>query len=117
MREQPDWASLSVQDFINHCNWQGHPPKSLVENAFLESWQCLSVKEFFNQSNWQGQSLANNSHLTHSVSLTLPVSEFFQCIVWEGQLEIAARLQKRILPELPVAPSQDLKLTDLSDLF
>jgi len=93
--------------------------KQLFESASPEpSWLSLTIQEFFSHSNWQGHSLTSNSNPTRScLSLTLPVSDFFQFIVWEGHPEIAVLPQVTLSPELTSSSSQNLKLTDLSELF
>lgn len=109
---------LSVQEFFNRCNWQGKPLEQLFESPSSEPSWLLTVQELFRQSNWQGQPLTKYSNPTRSSSsLTLSVNEFFQSIVWEGEPEIAALPQVRLFPELTSSSSQNLKLTNLSNLF
>ncbi len=133
MSGQPFWARLSVQEFFSRYNWQGYPLnvspeiapatalsklKQLFDAAPEPSWLSLTIQEFFSHSNWQGHSLTSNSNPTRScLSLTLPVSDFFQFIVWEGHPEIAVLPQVTLSPELTSSSSQNLKLTDLSELF
>lgn len=108
---------LSVQEFFSRCNWQGEPLDQLFENPSSEPTWLLTVQELFRQSNWQGQPLTKYSNPTRSLSLTLPVSEFFQFIVWDGEPEIAALPQVRLFSELTSSSSQNLKLSNLSNLF
>ena len=116
MSSQSAWQCLSVQDFFSQNNWQGHAPQNQQSDHCLElsSWQCLSVQDFFSQSNWQGQRSLTPRHSKRSLSLTSSVVEFFECIDWEGNPQIAA-LPKTITS----APhsAKELKLTDLSNLF
>lgn len=111
MSSQFPW-SLSVEEFFLQNRWQGHsldhqPP---VE---LSAWQCLSVGDFFGQSPWQGQRSPRQNRSQRSLSLPSIVAEFFD-IDWHGKPSIAA-LPKTV--SAAPATSQELKLTDLSNLF
>lgn len=119
MSGHPSWVCLSVQDFFSRCDWQGKPLKPVFESASSGPyWLCLTVQELFKQSNWQGQPLTKDSNPARSsLSLTMPVSEFFQFIVWDGDPEIATLPQLALLCELTSSSFQNLKLADLSDLF
>lgn len=115
------WKVLSVQEFFRQSNWQGYSQNQLSENAFSKSessWSCLTVQEFFRQSNWQGQLQVNHFTSTDfSCSLTLSVRQFFQLLIWEGNPEIAAPPKMTSFQDIPLPSSQDLNLSDLSDLF
>ncbi|MGK7872229.1 MAG: hypothetical protein AB4426_02585 [Xenococcaceae cyanobacterium] len=121
MSDRTFWQCLSVQKFFSSCNWQGHPLKieqQLADISFEQLSLCLTVQEYFSHSNWQGQLLGlHSSQMPSSLSLTLPVGEFFQFIVWEGNPKIAALPKLSSAPELTPSPSQDLTLTDFSELF
>jgi hypothetical protein len=109
---------LSVQDFFSRFDWQGFSAQQLFENQLPElSWQCLTVEEFFSQNNWQGQPLALKKDSKRSLSLTLPVQEFFQFIVWEGNPQVAVTPQIMPAQKPTFSSSKDLTLNHLSDLF
>lgn len=120
MSDRKFWKCLSIQEFLSQSNWEGNPLKQPLEPTFSEvSWLCLTVGEFLRHGNWQGKAIVKGSRNQQKVtiSLTMPVSEFFAAFVWESSSEIAAVPPVKS-PPLP-APSgdRDMKLTDLFDLF
>ncbi len=124
MITQTSWAGLSVQEFFSSYPWQGQLPKleqtELPDNSLEpSSWLCLSVREFLSQSNWQGQPQVKRSSNQAPIllSLTMSVNQFFKFAAWEGTPEIAAMPSPKSSPEPMPSSYQELKLTDLSDLF
>jgi hypothetical protein len=137
------WMGLSLESFFSHANWEGRPLKQPTPQAPVQavaalqlemeampvdasSWLCLTVQAFFDQTNWQGQlqmsarspqaqiaSVEAHAAIVN-LSLTLPVSDFFQHIDWSGKPKIGA------LPTLQAVPQSDsrtLMPTNLSYLF
>lgn len=116
MNSQIFWGCLSVQDFFGNYNWDGIARQDLSENQFLESnWLSLTVEDFFNQNNWQG--LARKSQATRSLSMTMPVSEFFGIFGWERQTQVAVASVSKSAPKKPVSSSDDFTIANLSNLF
>ncbi|MBW4551523.1 MAG: hypothetical protein KME35_10485 [Aphanocapsa sp. GSE-SYN-MK-11-07L] len=116
-----NWQALSVDQFFEQNNWAGRvravpvvteQPRSL---AVAADWPTLPVAAFFEQVNWSGQQqrVYSQAESAPALSFTMPVAEFFGLIAWEAKPAIAA------LPDLPapVAPSREISLSDLSDLF
>ncbi len=117
-----NWQALSVDQFFEQNNWAGLvravPVAPAVQSrslAVAADWPTQPVATFFEQVNWSGQwqPAYNQTEFAPQLSFTLPVSEFFKLIAWEAKPAIAA------LPTLPapVAPSREVTLSDLSDLF
>jgi hypothetical protein len=143
MINSSSWMGLSLESFFSHANWEGRPLKQPTPSAPVpavaapqlkmemmtvdsSSWLCLTVQAFFDQTNWQGQlQISARSPQAQMVpveaqatianlSLTRPVSDFFQHIDWSGKPKIGA------LPTLQAVPPSDsrtLMPTNLSDLF
>lgn len=129
------WKSLAVKEFINSCNWQGLLPqvssKSINQvRESLTSWQSLTTYKFFTLNNWDGQTnllIIEDEIDTFkpaiAFSLTLPISQFWQCFIWSGQLE-ASKVQSPTIDtklitnvEYPPTKTEELTLKDLSQLF
>lgn len=89
---------------------------SPVEVAATSNWPVMSVADFFTQVNWYGkpQSMTELSQPVRECSLSMPVAEFVAAIVWEGQPAIAAL---PVSAPLPITPSREITLADLSELF
>ena len=116
------------------------PSKKLTHNL---SWQCLSVEDFFAQNYWsdtlkeiEDKSSKPKTLETEEIieetsntkvditqdkprqfSTTLLVTDFFKMIEWEGQPVIAALPQLEKKDSQQTSSSDDLTITDLSDLF
>ena len=99
MSNQTFWQCLSVEEFFSSCNWQGSGVQDPNSSKPRSSWQCLTVQEFFSHSNWKGVLLENRNNHQRSLSLTMPVSEFFKFIVWEGNPSIATLPKLKAVPE------------------
>lgn len=117
MSDSLPWRGFSVQEFFSHSNWEGRQQKIDIEDIFQEiSWLCLKIEEFFGHSNWQGELLVQTSR--PSFSLTLPVSEFFQCFDWEVNPKITVLPELKSIPEPDsLTNNDDLKLNDFTNLF
>ena len=116
MSDSSSWQHFSVQKFFSHSNWEDSQQKTDIDGIFQEiSWLCLNIEEFFSHSNWQGEILAKINR--PSFSLTLPVSEFFQCFVWEVNPQIAALPELKSIPEPDLPSNNHLKLDNFTDLF
>lgn len=117
MSDLSSWQRFSVQEFFRQSNWAGDS-QQVDEKKIIEeiSWLCLKIEDFFSHSNWQGKLLEKFRSSSLVFSLTLAVSDFFQCFVWEGKTEIAALPELKSIPESDLADS-DITLDDLSELF
>lgn len=121
MINQSLWAGLSVKAFFGGYNWLGESPKleptESQASTEVPSWLSLTIADFLSQSNWYGSPLLKHSppQTVLPLSITLPVHHFFQLMVWEANSDLAFVAQEEPTPA-PL-PSDDLKLTDLSDLF
>lgn len=129
------WQCLSVEEFFSDSNWQGdlrkierqlqteqigNTAETQTPSSFWsrEFWQCLTVEQFFSNSYLRNRSLTSiNEPIPTSLSLVLPINQFFRCFVWEGRPQIAA------IPKLePVAKTTELSanhltLNNFTDLF
>ncbi|MBR8827938.1 MAG: hypothetical protein DSM107014_08550 [Gomphosphaeria aponina SAG 52.96 = DSM 107014] len=104
---------LNVEQFFNQYNWEGDELEEEVEVKEI-SWECLTVADFFNSHNWEGRLIVTKEEQKSDfMSLTMPVKEFLQFIVWEGGQAVDEEVQSS--PKEPIYSS--LKVTDLSDLF
>ncbi len=117
-----NWQALSVDQFFEQNNWTGLvqavPIAPAVQSrslAVAADWPTQPVAAFFEQVNWSGQEqpVYSQTEFAPQLSFTMPVAEFLGLIAWEAKPAIAA------LPTLPtaVAPSREVTLSDLSDLF
>ncbi len=112
------WQRFSVKEFFSQSNWEGGRQTKDLDEMFQEiSWLCLKIEDFFRQSNWQGELLTKARRPSLAFSLTLPVSDFFQCFAWEGNPEIAALPELKSIPESDSLGDNNMTLDDLSDLF
>jgi hypothetical protein len=110
------WGCLSAQEFFGNFNWPGNPQQDLLAIQFSQSsWLGLTVEDFFNQNNWQGT--ARKSQVTRSLSITMPVGEFFGIFGWENQTYTVASSIPKSAPKKPVASSDDFTIANLSNLF
>jgi hypothetical protein len=83
-----------------------------------EFWQCLTVEQFFSNSYLRDPSLASsNEPIPTSLSLVLPVNQFFRCFVWEGRPKIAAIPKLEPVSKTTELSANHLKLNDFTDLF
>ena len=118
MSDSSSWQRFSVQEFFSQSNWEGSQQPKDFEEMFQEiSWLCLKIEDFFRHSNWQGELLAKVRRPSLAFSLTLAVSDFFQCFVWEGHPEIAALPELKSMPESDSLTDNNITLDDLSELF
>lgn len=128
MMSQTVWGLLSVQDFFKDYNWCGQLLSLEVtecdQDALEEpSWLCLSVQEFLNQSNWRGETLVKQSESPTlepvSLSLILPVGEFFRVAAWKGKTQATAipAPPPKLEPTAEASSDSEFNLTDLSELF
>ena len=116
MSDSSSWQHFSVQKFFSQSNWEGSHHKKDLDEMFQEiSWLCLKIEEFFSHSNWQGELLTKISR--PPFSLTLTVSEFFQCFFWEVNPEIAALPELKSTPKPESLPNDHIKLKDFNNLF
>lgn len=116
MNDRTFWGCLSVRDFFGNYNWDGTLQQDLSETPFLASnWLCLTVEDFFSQNNWSGQ--ARKTQATRSLSMTMPVSEFFGIFGWESQAQVAVPSVPKSAPKKPVSSSDDFTIANLSNLF
>ncbi len=121
-----NWQALSVDQFFGQGNWSGLVQPVPVASAPLEvqlgnlpiaaDWQCQPVQAFFDNVNWSGQlqPIYSQAEFTPELSFTMPVAEFFGMIAWDMKPAIAAL---PITSPAAVAPSREITLSDLSDLF
>ncbi|MEM6614253.1 MAG: hypothetical protein AAF652_18795 [Cyanobacteria bacterium P01_C01_bin.72] len=126
----PVWKCLSVEEFINQCNWENKRSPVEVESViqsreYLINWQSLTTNQFFALSNWSGQALLAND-VTLAVpeetafALTLATNQFWQCFNWSGiKPTIAPQKVEQILKETEsaIAEVAEFTLNDLSQLF
>ena len=118
MSDSFSWQRFSVQEFFGQSNWEGGQQTKDLDDMFQEiSWLCLKIEEFFSQSNWQGELLAKVRRSSLDFSLTLPISDFFQCFVWEGNPEIADLPELKSIPKPDLLADDNITLEDLSNLF
>ncbi len=118
MSDSFSWQRFSVQEFFSQSNWEGGQQKKDVDEIFQEiSWLCLKIEDFFSHSNWQGELLAKVRRSSWDFSLTLAVSDFFQCFVWEGNPKIAALPELKSIPKPDSLADNNVTLDDLSELF
>lgn len=133
MTSQTLWAGLSVSEFFQGYNWSGETPTlepTVTEaNVDVPSLLCLKVQDFLNQANWLGESLSLTPSSPvpqaqlpdRAFSLTLPVAEFIRFINWQGNGKgSAGKTAKSAQSKAPIsfaAPSKEIDLDDLSDLF
>ena len=116
MSDSFSWQCFSVQEFFSQNNWEGLQQKADRDEIFQDiSWLCLKIEEFFNHSNWQGELRVKMNRL--SFSLTLPVSEFFQCFDWEVNPKITALPELKSIPKPDSLTNNNLKLNDFTNLF
>lgn len=121
---------LSVKEFFNNYNWEGKIQTQFIgieANNGSKSWLLLTVKEFFQDNNWSGKKISitatnginKQEELTPDSLLTIPVKQFFKMIPWQGECkkEIALPIESIPILESNSSTTQQLKLTDLSDLF
>jgi hypothetical protein len=118
------WQRLSLEEFFSHANWQGVVGQQIslpseIQSKSLSSWQGWTVEEFFRSANWQGKALTNETIQTNSItfSLTLPVEQLFRCFVWEEKLTIAPLPEKQEIAKQKSDFTQQINLTNLTDLF
>ncbi len=129
------WQRLSVEEFFSNSNWQGDSRKinrqlqteqimNLTETQTSlsfwsrEFWQCLTVEQFFSNSYLRDFTLANsNEPIPTSLSLILPINQFFRCFVWEGRPKIAAIPKLEPVSKTTELSANHLKLNDFTDLF
>ena len=116
MNTQTCWECISVRDFFCNYNWDGITEQELSENQFLESnWLSLTVEDLFNQNNWQG--LTRKDRASRSLSMTMPVSEFFGIFAWESQIQVAIASVSNSASKKPVSFSENFTIANLSNLF
>jgi hypothetical protein len=125
MSDPISWQCLSVEEFLGSANWQGTLHQKLVSQSQVEaessllSWECSSVEIFFSTTNWQGEARqvqTEDSQEAH-FSPTLPVQDFFRYFMWEAKPEVAAiQSLKPLVDELKTA-TQNLSISNLTDLF
>lgn len=129
------WQCLSVEDFFSNSNWQGNwqrinrqlqteqimnltQTQTSLSFWSREFWQCLTVEQFFSNSYLRDRSLASsNEPIPTSLSLILPVNQFFRCFVWEGKPKIAAIPKLEPVSKTTELSANQLKLNDFTDLF
>lgn len=125
MNGEAFWTSQSVQSFFEGFNWQGYSLPSLPSESKVQpvSGLCLSVQAFFKEFDWQGlvqksqNQKSQNQETTQISLLQMGVSHFFEGIIWEGSPEIGMLQPLKAMSQINRDPNQDLKFTDLSDLF
>jgi hypothetical protein len=83
------------------------------------AWLAKSVQEFFGNYNWLGKPLEIQNGLVPSkfLTLTMPVSDFFRAISWEGTPEVGAMPLPPPLPVMSVSEPAEITIDDLFDLF
>ncbi|MDQ2099589.1 MAG: hypothetical protein QQW96_18315 [Tychonema bourrellyi B0820] len=83
------------------------------------SWLEKSVQEFFGNYNWLGKSLETQNGFVPGqlLTLTMPVSEFFRAISWEGIPEVGAMPPPPPMPVISVYEPAEVTIDDLFDLF
>ena len=83
------------------------------------SWLEKSVQEFFGNYNWLGKPLETQNGLVPDqfLTLTMPVSDFFRAISWEGTPEVGALPPPPPLPVISVSEPGEITIDDLFDLF
>lgn len=110
MSSQDKWPSLTVQQFLQLCNWEGKLLQPNQQQATLNNPLSLTVQQFFKQSNWEGlqagehRSVAQQKETFGSVALpthgqdawkSTSVKEFFNLCNWQGQpLDINSELHQ-----------------------
>jgi hypothetical protein len=119
-----NWPGLSVDQFFGEGNWSGlvraiptAPSEAQSGNLPIAAdWQSQPVQAFFDNVNWSGQlrPIYDQAEAAPQLSMTMPVAEFFGLIAWDMKPAIAAL---PVTPAAPVAPSREITLSDLSDLF
>lgn len=118
MNDSSSWQNFSVQKFFSQSNWEGRSQTKDPDEIFQDiSWLCLKIEDFFHHSNWQGELLAEVRRPSLPFSVTLRVSDFFQCFAWEVAPEIAALPKLQSPPESDSLANDGMTLDDLSDLF
>jgi hypothetical protein len=135
MSSSNTWQALSVQEFVNTCNWQ----RLLLQTASksinysresLISWQSLTTFKFFNLNNWNGQTNIlisqedlNFSHKAIAFSLTLPLNQFWQAFSWSDQQKILQEQSSSTVAKISTVPehsstkNKEFTLKNLSQLF
>lgn len=83
------------------------------------SWLKQSVQQFFGNYNWLGKPLETETGYVNGklLSLTMPVSEFFRAISWDGIPEVGAMPPPPPSPVIVVNESAEVTIDDLFDLF
>jgi hypothetical protein len=124
MKQAQSWRTYTVANLFSRFNWEGTPPKPTATKKPSPppkvNWKAWTVQEFFSRNNWEGQTKPKPVYSPRqkptTLTLQLPVTEFFGHFIWEAQPQIGQ------LPNLETEASQtktaqDLTLTDLSQLF
>jgi hypothetical protein len=125
------WQQLSVKDFLNSCDWNGHKKSSItLKYEEFKLWQLISVANFFNFHNWNGTTVvSSHNHHHFAFSLTLNVPNFWQCFNWTNRVTQSNTSETTSLPSDSsgldascsktefVQPKQEISVTDLSQLF
>jgi len=118
------WGQLKVTEFFTGYNWLGHSspletPSFAADNLDSYSLLNLPLQDFLHRHNWGGVRIVETRQPQPKtkLSLTMSVSDYFQSSAWQGIPKVA------VVPELFGKPgvhfdeNQDMKITDLSELF
>jgi hypothetical protein len=126
MMSQAVWGPLKVKDFFRDFNWLGEPVKlepleSDQDQLSQTSWMCLRVADFLSQSNWRGTKLAQapvqSFPETENLVLTMSVNKFFRLAQWRSTPTATAVKEIKTSPEPIAQETEEMNVTDLSDLF
>ncbi len=129
MSNDAAWQCLSVDEFINRCNWNVLPQisaDSAIQLKSLASWQCLTAQNFFALNNWTGQVILSNTFEQREITkqtiifdLTLVTRQFWQCFNWsENSSHTVNQADEAIENAIgAVVAIEKFTLNDLSQLF
>ena len=115
--------SLSVSEFLSQINWQGLRKEVVTQTSatLADNWHTslekITVRTFFANCNWSGRSLnAGALTPTASLSMSLPVTEFFRQFAWHGSPQIASPIEIDSTTEVEIE-SDGLSMDEFSNLF
>ncbi len=127
------WEPLSVEEFLDNCNWVGWSPQMLSEVAevsesierlkfSLIDWKSLKTQDFFASNNWNGLAILPGEvdsaiaiEESHIFSLTLTNRDFWQCFSWLGPINLPSNTTSE--SDEVTNAAAEFTLKDLSQLF